>query len=281
MPGNKPHTHESIRLLMTEAIGDETPADVIRRKARQIISKHSHWWKGPPFCPIELADLEGIKVREATCDIKSDGRIFHIGDQVYIEYATGQSDERVRFTISHELAHTLFADWFKRERRRSQAEKDDWEFENLCHIGASEFLFPIDAFSSDLGTAKVPAVRIKELASLYKASVDATSRRIIHLQEHPACVVFAQYKEPVGKSVVSLSVQYAVPNSRFPHKIYRGLKINSKSVANHAYATKEPASASQENWNIAGTWGRFRVEAVPLPKFESKDTADVAIMLYA
>ena len=280
MPSDALHTHESIRALLTEALKGESAADVIRRKARQIISKHSHWWKGPPFCPVELADLEGIKVQEAKCDIKSDGRIFHIGDQVYIEYAPDQSDERIRFTICHELAHTLFGDCFKRERRRSQAEKDEREFENLCHVGASEFLFPIEAFSTDLGTAMISATRIQELASRYKASVDATSRRIVHLQNHPACVVFAQYKEPVGNSVVSLSVQYAVSNANFPHKIQRGLKINSKSVANHAYASKKPASSPRENWNIAGTWGRFRVEAVPLPKFESKETADVAIMLY-
>lgn len=281
MSQGEPHIHESIQALMTEALDGETPADVVRRKARAIVAKHSHLWKGPPFCPFGLADLEGIKVQEAPCDIRSDGRIFNLGAQVYIQYAQGQSMERIRFTICHELAHTLFGDCFKRERRRSQSEKSDHEFENLCHIGASEFLFPIDAFSTDLGTAKVQAVRIKELASRYKASVDATAIRIVQLQKYPACIVFARYKEPAGKSVVSLTVQYAVPNTLFPHKIYPKLKINSKSVANHAYATKEPASAQIENWNIAGNWARFRVEAVPLPKFVSNETADVAIMLYA
>jgi len=201
--------------------------------------------------------------------------------KVYIQYARGQCEERVRFTICHELAHTLFPDCYKRERKRSQAEKDEREFENLCHIGGSEFLFPIDEFSSDLGSDKIHASRIKELASRYNASVDATSQRIVHLQDHPACVVFARYKEPTGKAITSLAVQYAVPNPRFPHKIHPGLRINSKSVANIAYAKKEPVSSSKENWYIAGSWGRFRVEAVPLPKFESKQTADVAIMLYA
>ena len=281
MPSNESHTHESIRALMTEALEGETPADVIRRKARAIVSKHRHLWTGPPFCPEALADLEGIRVEEAPCDIKGDGRIFPLDGKVFIQYAPGQCEERVRFTICHELAHTLFPDCYKRERNRSQAEKDHQEFENLCHIGAAEFLFPIDTFGPDLGQEKIAASRIQELASRYKASIDATAQRIVHLQDHPACVVFAQYKPPEGKSVVSLSVLYAVPNRRFPHKIHPRMKINSKSVANRAYATKKPASAPFEHWFIVDGMKRVRAEAVPLPTFESKQTADVAIILYA
>jgi hypothetical protein len=280
MPAEETHTHESILALMGEAFDGETPEDIIRRKSREIVARHQTLWKGPPFCPFQLADLEGIIVEEAPCDIKSDGRIFPKGDKVYIQYAKDQCEERIRFTVCHELAHTLFPDCYKRIRLRSPKERAEWEFENLCNMAASEFLFPREEFMSDLPGPTPSAEQIRDIAHRYKASIDATAWRIVHLVNRPACVVFAQHYEPNGKSVTSLSVQYAVANSGFPLKIYKNLKINSKSVANISYREKRPASSNLENWNIGGKWGHFKVEALPLPKFESKATADVAIMLY-
>ena len=274
------YTHESVRALMADAYDGESPQDVIRRKACEIVARHRTLWKGPPFCPIQLADLEGIFVEEAPCDIKSDGRIFPMGDKVLIQYAKGQSEERIRFTVCHELAHTLFPDCYRRIRLRSPKERAEWEFEDLCNVAASEFLFPREEFMMELVSPTLSAEQIRDISMSYKASIDATARRIVHLIDRPACVVFAQHKEPKGKAVTSLTVQYAVSNSRFPFKIYKNLKINSKSVANISYREQRPVSCNLENWYIGGKWGRFKAEALPLPKFESKDTADIAIMLY-
>lgn len=271
--------HLSVVELLKEALPGEVASDIIRRKARAIINKHRGLWKGPPFCPAALADMEGIIVEKAPCPIPSHGRIFPINKQVYIQYADGLTEERVRFTICHELAHTLFDDCYKRERRRSKADDGEREFEDLCNIAAAEFLFPIPEFSRDSGAGQITAQRLKDLAALYIASIDATARRFVHLCATPACVLFAQYKKPTGKSVVSLFGQYAVANSTFPHRLFRGFKINSKSVANHAFSSKEPAGA-RESWMIRGNWSRLRVEAVPLPKFDLNETADLAILLY-
>jgi Zn-dependent peptidase ImmA (M78 family) len=272
--------HESIQALLAEGQPGESATDIIIRKARAIVTKHRHLWKGPPFCPFELADLEGVIVQEAPCDIKSDGRIFPKGRNVYIEYAKDQCEERRRFTICHELAHTLFPDCYKRERRRSPAEKADKEFEDLCNVAAAEFLFPFEEFREDMGLSRVRAEHLRGLADRYKASIDATSRRIVALSNHPACVVFAVHKMPKGKAKTSLAVQYSVPNSRFAHNIYPNLRINSKSAANRAHTEQRPVSGVRENWYIAGQWGKFNIEATPLPKFESKATAHVAILLY-
>lgn len=276
-----PHHHESIRALMTEALDGESPEQVIRRKAQQIVSKYRPLWMGPPFCPRSLADLEGIVVEEALSDIPSDGWIFSRGGRVYIQHAKGQSEERIRFTICHELGHTLFPDCFKRERMRTRVEKAEREFESLCDAAASEFLFPQAEFLSDMGSGRLNANGLKQLATRYHASVDATAWRIVQLSQIPVCVVFARYVEPVGKGVTSLKVKYAVQHPQFPYKIYPNFKINSKSVANAAYLEKRTMSASRENWYIAGKWARMSVEVVPLPRFESKETADLAILLYA
>jgi len=272
--------HESITALMKEAELGETPADVIRRKAKGIINKHRHLWKGPPFCPFALADLEGVIVEPAPCDILSDGRIFPKGKDVYIQFKPEQSKERINFTICHELAHTLFPDCYKRERRRSPAEKAEWEFENLCNIAASEFLFPEEEFSVEIGNFPLAANRVVNVAARYEASIDATARRIVHLSKVPTCVIFAVYNEPKGNAVTSLSVQYSVAHPEFKHSIHPNLRINSKSVANRAYVQQIPIGAGLENWYIRGKWARLRVEAIPLPRFASKETADLAILVY-
>lgn len=273
--------HPSIGALLTEALPGETATDVIRRKARAIVAKARSFWTGPPFCPIALADIEGIIVQEAPCDIRSDGRIFSMAGRVYIQYAVGQCNERKRFTVCHELAHTLFPDWFKRERRRSAVEKAEWEFENLCNIAAAEFLFPLEEFTADIGNGILQAVEIKNLAARYEASIDATTRRLVNLCAKPACVIFAQYRPPKPGAVVSLFVHYAVPNEHFSGRFFKGMKINSKSAANRAYKDQTPFGSFTESWMVGGKWARYQVEAIPLQKFESQDTSDLAIVLYS
>ena len=278
MSSQDSHEHESIQALMTHAASGESAEDVIRRMARDIVAKHRHFWKGPPFCPYELADLEGVIVEEAPCDIKSDGRIFPKGQQVYIQYRPGQSDERTRFTIFHELAHTLFPDCYKRERRRSPAEKAERDFENLCNLAASEFLFPLDEFSTDLGSQPIHANSVLTLAARYRASVDATAWRIVHLSSVPTCAAFVNYSPPKPKSVTSLSVKYSVANSLFKYDVHPNLRINSKSIGNKVYSEKKP-QGSQESWFLSGQMRWLRVEAIPLPKFESKETSDLVLII--
>lgn len=280
MASSAPSRHPSVLELLKEALPGEYAEDVIRRKAQAIVAKHSHWWKGPPFCPFELADLEGVIVQPAPEDIRSDGRIFPKGKDVYIQYRPDQCPERINFTICHELAHTLFRDCYKRERRRDKADKAEREFEDLCNIGASEFLFPKEHFLKDIGRQRLSALQIQQLAASYRASVDATARRYVHLYDGPACVVFACYKKPEGKSKTSLTVQYCVPNRLFPPGPHPNHKINSKSVANRAYSDKIAIGSARENWNVRGHWHRYRSEAIPLPDFQSKGGADVAIVLY-
>lgn len=271
--------HESIVKLLEEALPGEDAKAIIRRKARKLIASARFLWKGPPFCPLALADIEGIIVREANGDIRSDGRIYHIGNQVYIEYAPGQCKERTRFTVGHELAHTLFPDCFKRERRRSKMTKSEREFENLCHLGASEFLFPVDEFSKDIGAKRPTANDVIVLAKRYEASIDATAHRILDLSGFNMSVVFANYDPAPGKKTI-LSVKYAISSDDFPYKFHRNLRINTKSIANIAYLEQRPTSSPMEHWRLGNGWGQFRVEATPLPKFKAVDASDVAIFLY-
>jgi hypothetical protein len=89
--------------------GDEDPIAVIERKAQALALKaRDAGWKGPPFDPIMIADLLEIPV-EANASVP-DARIVLKDRRLTIQYNPTQPRARVRFTIAHELAHTLFPD---------------------------------------------------------------------------------------------------------------------------------------------------------------------------
>lgn len=273
--------HPSVIELLKEGRPGETAPDIIVRKARAIIEKAMSfgWAKdAPPFDPDLLADIEGIIVQPAPCDIRSHGRIFPKGDKVYIEYDPNQSEERRRFTICHEIAHTLFPDCYKRERRRTPS-KEDKQVEDLCNLGASEMLFPSKYFEHDMASREVTGDRIVELATRYHASIDATSRKVINALDYPACVLFAKHKEPEGKGKTSLLVQYPAPNIHFKTWFPRNYRISSVSIANQAHRDRRIFRSHKESWCVSGNWYEWSVEAIPLPPIPNVEVADLAILL--
>ena len=275
MADEQSERHESVLALLKEAEAEDDALSVIRRKSRELIAKHEALWKGPPFCPTALADLEGIYVEEVDIDIKSDGRIFPRGSDVVIQFVSGQTHERQRFTIAHELAHTLFPDCYKRERRRSKAEKAFLEFENLCNAGASEFLFPRDSFLSDLGGKFPDAEEIAKLAGLYEASFDATARRLVDLTQQPACAVFSKYVEPTGSKKPRMDVCYSVPNEKFPVRVYPNFRINSNLGAVEAHQKQSPVTKTIKKWRVGDKWLSVRACSLPLVQVPGKDLPHV------
>jgi hypothetical protein len=273
--------HPSVVELLKEGGPGETAADIIVRKARAIIEKAMSfgWAKdAPPFDPDLLADIEGIIVRPAPCDIRSHGRIFPKGDKVYIEYDPNQTEERRRFTICHEIAHTLFPDCYKRERRRTPS-KEDKQVEDLCNLAASEILFPSRYFESDIAGKEITGEGILALAARYQASIDATSRKLVNSVDYPACVLFAKYKEPQGKGRTSLVMQYPAPNAHFKIWFPRNYRINSNSIANESHRDRKIFRSDNESWCVAGKWCEWSVEAIPLPPIPNVEVADLAILL--
>ena len=123
--------------------GAEEPIAVIERKARELaLRARDAGWTGPPFDPIMIADLLGIPV-EANASVP-DARIVSKDRRLIIQYNPTQPRARVRFTIAHELAHTLFPDVADEVRHRggNRQISDDWQLEVLCNIAAAEFVMP-------------------------------------------------------------------------------------------------------------------------------------------
>ena len=115
-------TNKSVLALARE----EDPISVIERKARDLVLlARDKGWKGPPFNPIFIADLLKIPVT-ANASV-ADACIALKDDRLQIQFNPTQIRERVRFSIAHELAHSLFPDAADEIRHRggNKVIKDD------------------------------------------------------------------------------------------------------------------------------------------------------------
>jgi IrrE N-terminal-like domain len=134
-------TNPSVLMLA----GDDNPIDVITQKARTVVfDAIQNGWSGPPFDPFTLAEYLkiGIVPRE---DI-AEARTVPLGSQLTIEFNPNRPRGRVRYSVCHEIAHTLFPDCRELVRNRLAHEEmqgDDWQLEMLCNMAASELLMPI------------------------------------------------------------------------------------------------------------------------------------------
>lgn len=164
------------------------PVAAIEEAARaQVLQALDAGWEGPPFNPLILADIKGIPV-EASADVK-DARTVPGGSGVKIQFNPTQPRGRVRFSIAHEVAHTLFADVGKAVRNRGGDDApDNWQLEMLCNIAAAEFIMPLGSLS--------PAERVAPLEELmierrkFDVSTEAFLMRAVKVAAEPVMVAF-------------------------------------------------------------------------------------------
>jgi len=267
--------------LLKEAKNGETAEQIVRRKCRTIVaSAKESGWEGPPFCPFELASLLGAKIKAVTHDIRAEARIFGKMGQVFIEYRKDiVLPERLRFSICHELAHTVFPDCYERVRHLNGAitTPDEKEFEHLCDIGAGEFLLPLEEFTKDLNAMPLTLEHVVFLKEAYLASIEATIRRSLDLTQRPHAAVFFHHAID-GKDEASrdeLAVKYFCRSASFRRFfIAPGSYPPKSSTVNMIPLSNgdntQPTPIQLETWgeNVKST--RLHVQAIALPKVPQK-----------
>jgi O-acetyl-ADP-ribose deacetylase (regulator of RNase III) len=205
--GKSRWSNASVRLLA----GQEDPLETMRRRARETVwMAIDHGWSGPPFDPIALSGILGIPLMPRA-DIR-DARTVPQGDSgVCIEYNPTRPRGRVRYSIAHELAHTLFPDCAEQVRNRSaqrEMKGDDWQLEMLCNIGAAEFLMPAGSLERHL--AKEASIdRVLAMRSQYEVSTEAILIRLAQMSEKP-CGAFAASKVEGGIHAGAYRLDYLI-----------------------------------------------------------------------
>lgn len=233
-------TNSSARTLVRA--GD--PSVVIAERARELVlDAIDHGWKGPPFDPFDLADLMGVRVEPK--EEVADARVVSRDGNLLIEFNPNKPRQRVRFSIAHELGHTLFEDCAQVARNRGENHapgSDAWQLELLCNLAASEFLMPI-------GEAIDPKARptveyLLDLQSRFDVSAEAVAIRLASVSERPCTIVVAaRQDEETGAE--GYRVDYAVPTRSSTIRLARGTIVKSR-VFGECTAVGFTAKGSEE-----------------------------------
>lgn len=246
------------RSVLAFAGGDD-PVVAMEGRARALaLRAMDDGWSGPPFDPVALAQQLGITV-EARGDIP-DARLVPDDGRLVMEYNPTRPRGRLRFSIAHEIAHTLFADCAEQVRHRggdAMAPADNWQLEVLCNIGAAELLMPSGSFTQ-LAGQRLSIQRVMDIRKEYDVSVEACLIRLIKLARTP-CAAFCASAHHNG----CYRVDYVIPALGYECPVKVGQKVPPHSAVTEANAIGFTAVGNEE-W-VEGK--PLRVECVGLAPY--------------
>ena len=240
----------------------EDPIEKMERKARaSVFAAVDKGWAGPPFDPIELANLRGIAVRPNPA--LADARVFWVNGRFEIEYNPHRPRGRVNFSIAHEIAHTFFEDCADGVRHRSRDKWDhpSWELELLCNLGAAEMLMPVGSFPSD-DEADVKIEELMRLRKEYQVSAEAILIRLVKLaSSRVACFSATRLHIPAGAA--EYRIDYCIGSAHWLHWAARCRPRRLASEVLDQCVAIGTTARGTERWEEDGP--ELHVEGVALP----------------
>lgn len=196
---SRPSLHPHVLAIMDET-GEEDPFAAVRRKAQGVAAHFfATFSEEPPFNMKAIASLRGLHWSDDDPRFSADSEIAPEGDgRVVLRINKARPASRQRFSIGHEIGHTLFPEYqlavrCRKAIDRSWANSDDL-LETLCDVAASELMFPSPWFNDRVSSLTFSAISIAQLAGDHQASRDATVRRLIELSDEPLAAVFFSWK---------------------------------------------------------------------------------------
>ena len=239
------------------------PLEAITTDARNLVFRAlESGWHGPPFDPFVLAELLGIET-VPTAEVLDARTVPFAGNRYRIEFNPDRPRRRIRYSVFHEIAHTIFPDCGHVIRNRgvhTGGRSDDWQLEMLCNIAAAEFLLPTGALGESRNLR--PSIDlVLELRWKYEASGEAALLRISRLTTEPSLAFSCHRDRMSGRYVV----EYGMPTGSSPLTLRPGSVLPLRTAAAECTAIGYTAKQTE-------TWPRFgevRIECVgvsPLPR---------------
>lgn len=159
----------------------------------------------PPIDPFRLALHRKVK-EIISADIKADGEISLTSDSSYVIHLNAKHPEtRKRFTVGHEIGHTLFFDLEGQTGSRFRVVDagvdsllPDWGEEYLCNVASAEILMPFISFSARMRNLPPTTKTILQLSKEFNISLQATARRVVQLSSFKLMVCMWEYKPAVN-----------------------------------------------------------------------------------
>lgn len=153
-------------------------------------------------------DVRGLARRRRIRDIEyrtigGDGQISQTPNGDYIVTVNSEHSElRQRFTIAHEIAHTLFFEAFGEESLAQSGyiyeEGSDPDEERMCDYVAARILLPTRQVEDFLRINGVGASSVVALAQEFRCSLRAAARCLLQKQRLKCLVVYWEQEEKFG-----------------------------------------------------------------------------------
>lgn len=258
-----PSTWTNPSVLRLIATGDD-PIECVIGKARSLVLQAADaGWSGPPFDPIALCKILRIDVLPSQ-DV-DDARTVPVGDDaVRIEFNPLRPRGRLRFSVAHELAHTLFPDCAEQVRNRVAQEDmrgDEWQLEMLCNIAAAEIIMPAGHFAN-LKDESLDVDHLMDLRKKYDVSTEAVFLRAIRLTETD-CLMFAASRNEEDGGKDGYTIDYAMRSRNASASLSRGSRLPKATVVSECTAIGFTAKGL-ETWSGVGS---VMVECVGVPPY--------------
>lgn len=251
-------THHSVIRLA----GNFDPIDVITQRAREVVLEAiESGWSGPPYDPFSLAELRKIRLVPSQ-DVVDARTTANTAGAFTTEFNPGRPRARIRYSIAHEIAHTLFPDCAQAVRHRGfheEMRQDNWQLETLCNIAASEILMPIGSLTKE-ETTEVTVNAVAGLRKKFDVSSEAVLWRLTRLTDR-ACLAFAARRDASAK----YCIDYAVPSRSWRQQIKRGFQLPKTTKAHECTAIGYTTSKTPEKWFV--TLGEWSVEYLGIPPY--------------
>ncbi len=242
------------------------PIELITQKAKdKVLNAIQNGWQGPPFDPFQLADQLGIQTipREDVLD----ARLIPVGrNHLNIEYNPNRSRGRLRFSIAHEIAHSLFPNCHEQVRNRtlhSTKDEDEWQLELLCNIAAGELLMPV----GDELHSQTPVVidNILQLQKQFDVSTEAISIRLVKITQEP-CTLFTSSRVSDNEGASEYRTEYCVTSRTSNLDLPRGLLVQ-ESILGECTAVGYTAKGLVK---VSGNLPELYLECVGIPPYPGK-----------
>lgn len=237
--------------------GTESPVEAMRIRARRLVlDAIEQGWAGPPFDSFKLAEMLQIEI--ASSQEVVDARTVFSGSRLRIEYNPNRGLNRARFSVAHEIVHTLFPDCSETIRYRlpyHSGEGDSWQLEMLCNIGAAEILMPVGS-GLECPINRDDFAKLLDLRDKYKVSTEALLLRLARLC---GLTVFAASCSPLRGQP---TINYLVSSPAGP-RMKEGTLLPSSSVVTQCTAIGYSAQGV-EKWPQVG---EVYVQCVGVPPY--------------
>jgi O-acetyl-ADP-ribose deacetylase (regulator of RNase III) len=245
--------------------GGHDPIDAIEQAAREVVFEAvENGWEGPPFDPFELARILDIEV--VPKDELRDARTVPLGGgDVAIEYNPSRPRHRLRFSLAHEIAHTLFPDVAKTARYRDNpaaGPADGWQLELLCNVAAASLLMPTETLPM-LRQGPLEIEDLIELRSEFGVSTEVLLRRATKLATYPVAMFAASRTDP-SAARSTFRIDYTVPSRAWSPALEPGARRPPDSVLAECTAVGFTAKRN-EDWS--DELHSLAVQAVGTPPF--------------